>query len=109
MALRDEYGDGAVETFMFNSYGYSLGKLGPHNFEQLWQKISRTVTAGKQCHVLERPYSDIGQVVGLKSCRAGCRLRTGISNFMVRMAMPGSTKLSEFPIRTRTVPAFTVY
>jgi hypothetical protein len=56
MGMRDRFPDPeghcGVETVLFNSDGFRLGKIGPHNFEQQWTKIRDIVYRGKLsgCH-----------------------------------------------------------
>jgi hypothetical protein len=53
MGMRDRYpdpqGNRGVETVMFNSYGYRVGKIGPANFDFQWRKIREAVYSGKSC------------------------------------------------------------
>lgn len=44
----DPQGHRGVETVMFNTCGYRVGKIGPDNFEQQWAKIRQTVYEGMQ-------------------------------------------------------------
>jgi hypothetical protein len=51
MGMRDQYpdpqGNRGVETVMFNSFGYRVGKISPANFDSQWRKIRDTVYEGK--------------------------------------------------------------
>ena len=38
-----------VETVMFNSYGYRVGKINATNFEARWTEIRDAVYSGKYC------------------------------------------------------------
>jgi hypothetical protein len=50
MAARDRFpdpeGHQGVETVVFNSSGFRLGKVGTYNFDQQWQKIQDKVLEG---------------------------------------------------------------
>jgi hypothetical protein len=52
MGMRDHFpdpqGHHGVETVLFNSGGFRLGKIGPHNFNQQWAKIQDMVYRGKR-------------------------------------------------------------
>jgi hypothetical protein len=51
MESRDRFpnmGGPGVETFMFNTQGYEVGKIRRENFEQMWTLIRNAVFAGKR-------------------------------------------------------------
>jgi len=54
MGQRDHYpdpqGHRGVETVLFNSTGFKLGKIGPDNFERQWGRIRDTVYRGTLPH-----------------------------------------------------------
>lgn len=56
MEMRDRFPDSeghrGVETVIFNSKGYRVGKIGPGNFNQKWETIREAVYRGKS---IERP------------------------------------------------------
>jgi hypothetical protein len=51
MGMRDRYpdpqGNRGVETVLFNSLGFRVGKIGPTNFDSQWRKIRQAVYDGK--------------------------------------------------------------
>jgi hypothetical protein len=51
MGMRDRFPDPegrrGVETVLFNSSGFRLGKVGPDNFEAQWTRIRDMVYRGK--------------------------------------------------------------
>jgi hypothetical protein len=51
MGMRDRFpdphGQRGVETVLFNSNGFRIGKVGPYNFENQWNTIRDTVYQGK--------------------------------------------------------------
>jgi len=56
MEMRDRFpdpqGHRGVETVIFNSQGYQVGKIGPGNFEQKWGTIRETVYRGGGTQVM---------------------------------------------------------
>jgi len=56
MGTRDRYpdprGNRGVETVMFNSFGYRVGKISPANFDSQWRKIRDAVYEGGGTQVM---------------------------------------------------------
>jgi hypothetical protein len=56
MGVRDHFpdpqGHRGVETVLFNSTGFQIGKVGPDNFEQQFARIRDTVYRGTILHLI---------------------------------------------------------